>query len=166
VIERAGIFPPLSYSVTPITIRGAAEGPGQWAIRTPDGKHIRINPELAYHTQAELFRSFGEHPAPKASDAAKPNTELLSDLQPELPGDARVFQMLSVVEDWQHDHKIHVAISDSWDLAKSWGIYLGCIAEVIAREYPQLEGGLDAIRDGFIEHFAHKPPTLDPPDAP
>jgi hypothetical protein len=95
----------------------------------------------------------------------EPNTKLLSDLQPDLPGDARVFQMLSVVEDWQHNHRIHVAISDSWDFAKSWGFYLAQIAEVVAREYPQLEGGLDAIRDGFIEHFAKEPQTLNPPDA-
>jgi hypothetical protein len=107
----------------------------------------------------DLLRSFREHPAPKASGAAKPDTELLCDLRPEPPDDARVFQMLSVVEDWLHDHKIHVAISDSWGAAKSWGLYLGYIAEVIAREYTHLEGGLDDIRDAFNELSAGSKPA-------
>jgi len=99
------------------------------------------------------------------ADKCHADTDLLYDLRPEPPDNAHLFQTLRVVEDRQHDCKIHVAITGKWAFAKSWGSYLAQVAEIIARGYTHLHGGLDDIRDGFNEHFKKEASGLNPPDA-
>jgi hypothetical protein len=86
-----------------------------------------------------------------------------------LPDDASGYEMMRVIEN-QNEHTenscgIHVAISDSFDYAYSWGTYLADVARAIAEQHrdtlecrPCRRGNLVTdvaadIRDGFIDAF-------------
>jgi hypothetical protein len=51
------------------------------------------------------------------------------------PDTGFAFELISVVEDHNDDCKMHVALSDSFDYAESWGTYLAEVADVIARDH-------------------------------
>jgi hypothetical protein len=61
-----------------------------------------------------------------------------------MPDDGSGFQLLSVVEDMEHDCKMHVNFADVMDYAESWGAYLADVAHVMTRDYAH---GFDTARE-------------------
>jgi hypothetical protein len=92
--------------------------------------------------------------------AAKPESEMLP-LPYTFPDTGFAYQLLSVVEDHNDDHKMHVELADSMDYAESWGSYLCEVARVIVRDYleyletDRADGDLfAAMCDGFVSNMA------------